>query len=151
MTEAILPSTQARRALSACLAALAACQPSPTPVPAPAEEVEAYSTPIVLLVAPDSAEIAAMHAELGDDFYIVADDAMWYRASAYTLLDSLRIPYAEVKKGEAIFLVDGARRQFSWRGSELAWFAVVYDGVSEPEIIADVDLGSIAGRLPRAP
>ena len=93
-----------------------------------------------------------MHAELGDDFYIVADDAMWYRASAYSLLDSLRIPYAEVvMKGEAIFLVDGARRQFSWRGSELAWFAVVYDGGSEPEIVADVDLSSIAGRLPRAP
>lgn len=92
-----------------------------------------------------------MHAELGDDFYIVADDAMWYRASAYTLLDSLRIPYAEVAKGEAIFLVDGARRQFSWRNSELAWFAVVYDGASEPEIAPDGDLGAIAGRLPRAP
>lgn len=151
MTEAPRSSTQARRALVALVTALGACQPSSTPAPAPAEEPEAYSTPIVLLVAPDSADIAAMHAELGDDFYIVADDAMWYRASAYTLLDSLRILYTEVEKGEAIFLVDGARRQFSWRDSELAWFAVVYDGMSEPEIIADVDLSSIAGRLPRAP
>ena len=151
MTEALRLSGQARCALVAFVAALATCQPSSTPVPAPAEEPEAYSTPIVLLVAPDSAEIAAMQAELGDDFYIVADDAMWYRASAYTLLDSLRIPYTEVEKGDAIFLVDGTRRQFSWRDSELGWFAVVYDGVSEPEIVADVDLGSIAGRLPRAP
>ena len=151
MTDALRSSAQARRALFAFVAALGACQPSSTPVQAPAMEPEAYNTPIVLLVAPDSAEIAALQAELGDDFYIVADDAMWYRASAYALLDSLRIPYAEVAKGEAIFLVDGARRQFSWHDSELAWFAVVYDGVSEPEIIADVDLGSIAGRLPRAP
>ena len=151
MTEALRVSMQRRHPLVVFVAACVACQPSSTPVPAPAGEPEAYSTPIVLLVAPDSAEIAAMHAELGDDFYVVADDAMWYRASAYTLLDSLRIPYADVAKAEALFLVNGARRQFSWRDSELAWFAVVYDGAHEPEIVADVDLGLIAGRLQRAP
>ena len=151
MTETVRTSTAVRHTWVALATALAACQPSARPVPAPASEPEVYSAPIVLLVAPDSAEIEAMQAELGDDFYVAADDAMWYRAAAYTLLDSLRIPYAEVEKGEAIFLVEGAPRQFSWRDSDLAWFAVVYDGASEPEIVADVELGSIAGRLSRAP
>lgn len=151
MTDTLHSSTHARRALVALAAVLAACQPSSTPRAAPAEEPVAYSSPVVLLVSPDSAEIARVYADRGDDFYVVADDAMWYRSLAYELLDSLRVPYREVRKGDALFLIDGAQRRFSWRDTDLVWFAVVYDGAREPEIVADVELPSIAGRLHRAP
>ena len=34
-----------------------------------------------------------MKQEMGDDFYIVADDAMYYRSHAYELLDLNEIEY----------------------------------------------------------
>ena len=94
-----------------------------------------------------------MRGELGADFETVADDAMWYRAEARTLLDSLRIPYAEVGRGVARFRVGGRARRLDWRKTEAAWFSVVYDGRSRPVISADADvheyLRALRGEAPR--
>ena len=108
-----------------------------------ARDTASYNVPIVLLVSPDSQEIERLKQQLGEDFYTVADDAMWYRASAYELLDSLQIPYAEVRRGAARFLVDGRSTQVSWQDVELTWFSVVYDGKKEPRFTADVDLRDV--------
>src|SRR5215216_2362932 len=70
------------------LTMIAACRPSderPSDNPPTAE----YTSQIVLLVSPDSLEVERLLAERGEDFYVIADDAMWYRALARALLDSL--------------------------------------------------------------
>ena len=110
-----------------------------------------YSTPIVLFVGPDSHEVRRLHQRLGDDFHVVADDAMWYRAAAYELLDSLRIPHAEAARGDARFRVRGKLRPFSWEREEGAWFLVLYDGVTQPRISSDIDLRENLRHLRRNP
>ncbi|HET7228367.1 MAG TPA: hypothetical protein VFJ16_00050 [Longimicrobium sp.] len=131
----------ANRALSwLAIAALSGCaQPADT---APARvRTATYSAPVVLFVQPDSAEIQRMHRELGDDaFYATADDAMWYQAQAIDLLDSLRIPHADVRRGEARFVVHGKARPFTWNNQDRAWFLVIYDGANEPVIASAVEL-----------
>lgn len=148
------PHRRARRANWLGLAArlslpllLFGCVPGTegTDGPAPAT---AYSSPVVLFVSPDSAELAAFRERLGDDdFYTVADDAMWYRSAAYTLLDSLRIPHAEVGRSSARFLVDGRPQPFAWVDVPRPWFLVVYDGVAQPTIVPDIDLRDELARL----
>ena len=129
------------------LAAAAACaQPADTArtrVPA-----AAYSAPVVLFVQPDSAEVARLHRELGDEaFYTTADDAMWYQAQAVTLLDSLWIAHADTRRGEARFVIGGRTRPFGWQDVDRTWFLVVYDGSSEPVIASAVDLREHVPRL----
>jgi len=95
---------------------------------------------ILIFVSPDSLEVAALARRLGDDdFFVAADDAMWYRAAARELADSLGIPAVESHRGTALFRVDGAPVSFDWRGIDRTWFVIIYDGVSAPRIAADVD------------
>jgi len=132
------------------IAALAACaKPADT---APGRERAAtYSAPVVLFVQPDSAEAARMHREMGDEaFYATADDAMWYQAQAVALLDSLGVAHADVRRGEARFVVRGKPRPFAWRDVGRSWFLVVYDGASEPVIASAIDLREHIARLTRA-
>lgn len=111
--------------------------------PNAAAEESLQTTAVVLLVSPDSAEIEDLKRSMGADFYVAADDAMWYRASVYELLDSLGIAHREVTRGSARFAVGGDPIEVSWADVDLAWFAVVYDGTSAPVITADVELRTV--------
>jgi hypothetical protein len=129
------------------VAAFAACaQPADT---APAHaRLATYSSPVVLFVQPDSAEVARLHRELGDEaFYTTADDAMWYQADAIALLDSLGIAHHDVHRGEARFIVGGRARPFSWMEVDRSWFLVLYDGAGDPVIASPIDLREHVGRL----
>lgn len=132
-----------RRMLAAALLVLAACARTEAPAPAAARPDVDYAEPIVLLADPDSLAIEQMKQRMGDDFYVVADDAMWYRALALELLDSLQMPYADAPRDSASFLVDGKPALVRWADMEMAWFAIVYDGVHAPTITADADLRSV--------
>lgn len=123
---------------------VAACaQPSQ-----PASRAPTYSSPVVLFVQPDSAEVARLHHGLGDEaFYTTADDAMWYQAEALALLDSLGVAHQDVRRGEARFVVGGKSRPFSWKDVDRTWFLVVYDGTSEPVIASPIDVREHVARL----
>lgn len=110
-----------------------------------------YSSPIVLFVGPDSAEVAGLSAELDDDFEEIEGEGRMFRAAARQLVDSLGIAHADVARGEATFRVGREVRRFSWRDAVPIWFSVVYDGVSEPRITADMDLRENLGRLAPSP
>jgi hypothetical protein len=110
-----------------------------------------YASPIVLFVGPDSAEMAGLSRELDDDFEEIAGEGRMYRAAARRLVDSLGIAHADVPRGEATFRVGREVRRFSWRDAAPIWFTVVYDGVSEPRITADMDLPQSLGRLRPSP
>jgi hypothetical protein len=120
---------------------------SPGRVPAQARVPE-YTRPIVLVVRPDSAEVERLRRRLGDEaFHITADDAMWYQAQAFEVLDSLRVPYAIVGRGPFRFRVGGVMREYTWADTDETWFALIYDGVSEPKVSFGVDLADEVRRL----
>lgn len=128
---------------------LLAGRPGRAPAQAPVRE---WSRPIVLIVQPDSAEVDRLRRRLGDEaFYITADDAMWYRAQAIELLDSLRVPYATVGRGPLRFRVRGRMREYTWGDADRTWFALIYDGESEPRVSSGVDLPEEVRRLRPAP
>lgn len=136
-----------RHLASLALAALAACV-QPADIAHGRAAVATYSTPVVLFVQPDSAEVARLHRELGDNaFYATADDAMWYQAQAMALLDSLGVAHTDVRRGEGRFVVRGKLRPFAWNDVDLCWFLVLYDGGSEPVIASPVDLREHVTRL----
>lgn len=110
-----------------------------------------YASPIVLFVGPDSAEVAGLSVELDDDFDEIEGEGRMFRAAARQLVDSLGIAHADVARGEATFRVGREVRRFSWRDAVPIWFSVVYDGVSEPRITADMDLRENLGRLAPSP
>lgn len=111
-------------------------------------ESRTYATPIVLFVQPNSDEVRQLRQEIGNDqFYVVADDAMWYQAAARELLDSLGIAHADVRRGGARFMVGGRSKRFSWRNVDRTWFLVVYDGHTQPSIAASIDMRDHVGHL----
>jgi hypothetical protein len=81
-----------------------------------------------------------MRTANSDDFYVAADDENWYRAQAFTLLDSLRIPYRTADRAPMRFVVDGQPRTYDWNDRPAGWFVVIYDGAREPRITHSVDL-----------
>lgn len=129
---------------------LATCGCTASSDPAPERgRTAVFSEPVVLLVSPDSLEVDRLRRELGDDFYVTADDAMWYRAEALALLDRLGIPHRDVGRGAARFLVDGEPRVVSWEATGRAWFSIVYDGRAEPKLASDIDLREAVSNFPR--
>ena len=138
-----------RSAVVTVLLCAAACA-APTDGAAEHPRPTTYSAPVVLFVQLDSGEIQRLRAEMGDEaFYVAADDAMWYQASALELLDSLGVPHAMTSRGEARFRVRGATVPFAWKDVDRTWFLVVYDGDRMPEIVPSVDLRAHVARLRR--
>ena len=139
------------RTIFVILAAFTALAGRPGRAPAQARVPE-YSRPIVLIVRPDSAEVERLRRRLGDEaFYVTADDAMWYQAQAIEVLDSLRVPYAMVGRSPIRFRVGGVMREYTWADTDETWFALIYDGVSEPRVSFGVDLAEEVRRLRSAP
>ena len=135
--------------LLATALALAAAWPGGVRAQAPVRE---YSRPIVLIVQPDSAELARLRRRLGDEaFTITADDAMWYQAQALELLDSLHVPHQTVGRGPLRFQVRGQMKEYTWGDADGTWFALIYDGESEPRVSSGVDLAEEVRRLLPAP
>ena len=140
----MLPS---RHLTPVALAALAACA-HPADIAHGGAPVATYSTPVVLFVQPDSAEVARLHGELGGDaFHTTADDAMGYQAGALAILDGAGVAHQDVRRGEARFVVRGRARRFGWNDVDRSWFVVVYDGVTEPFIASPADLHEHLGRF----
>lgn len=111
-------------------------------------EMEAdYTSPVVLFVSADEAEVERVKGELGEDFWTVADDAMWYRAEAYDLVQKRGIAHEQVGRGKATFLVGGELKEFSWAEDKRPWFVVYYDGEREPRAMFDIELAEALGGM----
>ena len=139
------------RALLVVLAALGTLAGRPAGAAGQARVLE-YTRPIVLVVRPDSAQLAQLRRRLGDDaFYVTADDASFYQARAFEVLDSLRVPYEAVVAARIRFRVGGVMKEYTWGGADAAWFVLLYDGDAEPRIStgADLDLAAEVRAMPR--
>ncbi|MEZ4702290.1 MAG: hypothetical protein R2834_18290 [Rhodothermales bacterium] len=103
--------------------------------------MEVIAEKIVLFIEPDSSGIERLKREMGEEaFYVAADDAMWYRAEAVQLLDSLHIAHRSVYRQDLRFMVDGMPRTYDWASIEAAWYVVLYDGRREPVLSSSIDL-----------
>lgn len=103
-------------------------------------EVIDYSCAVI--VEPTADQILEMRREYGeDDFYIVADDNMWYQANAIGLLDSLKIVRLTVRKPCITFY--GHEGQWTMnvrkRGA-LPWNLIFFNIDKKPIIVSTVDL-----------
>ncbi|MFL5384093.1 MAG: hypothetical protein ACJ8GN_16345 [Longimicrobiaceae bacterium] len=154
MTAAVPEPGHARRHAVARIRALlvlhvATCAFAALPARAAAQTaVREFTAPIVLVVHPDSAQIEQLRRRLGDEaFYITADDASFYQARAFEVLDSLRVPYEAVVAAKMRFRVGGVMKEYALRDSDAAWFVLIYDGVSEPKVSTGVDLAEEVKRL----
>ena len=49
------------------------------------------------------------------------------------------------------FRVRGAMREYRWGDTDVTWFALIYDGVSEPKVSFGADLPEEVRRLRPAP
>ena len=114
------------------------------------EPDDVYRSAVVLFVSPDSLGIERLKREHGDEeFYAIADDAMWYRAEAFALLDSLGVAYTTAERSPMRFEVDGDVQTYTWEDVESGWFAVVYDGATAPRVVPGIDLPEeFAGERP---
>ena len=94
--------------------------------------------PLVLYVQATDSAIEAQRAEVPpDDFAVIADDLMFYRATAIEYLDSLHQPYTRITGRRPLtFRVAGQPRTYDFRDVELLDFIVVYATDREPRIIA---------------
>ncbi len=84
----------------------------------------------ILLIYPSDKTINSLKKKLGDDFYIVADDANYYSANIMEHLDSLDTPYINVSDSIKIIIKNskGQKREIKVNGNKnLYWYAILYD------------------------
>lgn len=122
-------------------AAVAPTDSAPALGPSPAKS-DFISDRIAIFMEATAAQIDSVRAQYSEeDFAIVADDMMWYRASAYEYLEKLGIPVRRVE-GRRVFeyMVNGEPKRFDFPEATYLDVIVLYEPNREPRAIAPVDL-----------
>lgn len=93
------------------------------------DTLEMINNPFVLMVQPTEADINQMKKEMGEDFYIMADDVMWYQSEMITHLDSLKIETRNTEDKNFSFRNE-AKKVFSLKAkiTEPGWHYFYFDG-----------------------
>lgn len=137
------------------VALLLACEQKPKPpAVAPTDSVPALgpspatsnfiSDRIAIYMEATHAQLDSVRAQYSaEDYAVVADDMMWYRAAAYEYLEKLGIPVRRVA-GRQVFeyMVNNEPQRYAPDARTLD-VIVLYDANREPRSIAPVDLYSI--------
>ncbi|MBC31888.1 MAG: hypothetical protein CMH48_13725 [Muricauda sp.] len=83
----------------------------------------------VVGISPDSIEISKMKKELGEeDFYVLADDVLWYRGKMLEVLDSLRIKFIDTDKRLIKIITPNDQIEINTDTSVVKWRYFFYDG-----------------------
>ena len=107
-----------------------------------ADEAAVYEERVALLMLADSADIERLRSEHAeDDFYVIADDLMWYRAEALSWLEENGIPTVDVDRSLPVrFRVRGAAHEFDYSSETLLDLVVLYDADRPPRALPTVDV-----------
>lgn len=100
---------------------------------------------ILYIEATDSAIQAERQQVSADDFAVIADDLMFYRATAIEHLDSLPHAFLRISgRRPLVFRVAGQPRSYDFRDVELLDFIVLYEPDQEPRVLApnEVDIAT---------
>ena len=121
---------------------IASCSPRDT---APSDTAAFTERTVVFLLA-DSAQIEAVRAELSeDDFYVVADDMMWYRAEAWDWFEERGFTVLSIEGRPPLrFRVGGEDRSYDFSDEDLLDLVVIYEPGREPLAIAPIDVATAA-------
>jgi hypothetical protein len=115
---------------------------------------QVINRPIVLYVEASHSEIAAMRSSgiSEDDFHIIADDLMNYRANAIDYLKEHNYPLLRIEGRRPIrFRVSQAPRTYDFVHEDLLDFIVVYEPDREPRVVAPNEVKSVATYFGHAP
>jgi hypothetical protein len=95
-----------------------------------------------VFISPDSSEIKKMKEEYGeDDFYIVADDNIYYDNQASIFLDSLKIKSIYPIERYLKFIVDSDTISIDTKSKyKRGWLSILYSFNKKPEIINSIDI-----------
>jgi len=126
--------------------------PAPVPTPpadtaAPASDEAAVSTATIIYMEATPAEIDERRTTYVDeqDYYVMTDDLMWYRAEARALLETQEFAeFVSREKGPLSFSINGQVRRYDFEDVLLLDFIVAYRPGAEPLILAPVDVHEIA-------
>lgn len=139
----------------ALLAATGACGPEPEPdatppvqepaarpatVSAPSDTVRLFDEPVIVFMTASDSALDAVRAGMDeDDFYAMADDLMWYRATASEFLEQQGVPVISLSGRRPLhFLVDGEPRRFEFAELTTLDAVVLYRPGQEPMAIAPI-------------
>jgi hypothetical protein len=105
---------------------------------------EPVSEHLLLYVEATSAEIERQRDRVpADDFAVIADDLMFYRATALDYLESNRIPHVRISGRRPIeFMVGGEVASYDWSDVMLLDFLVLYQPDEPPRVIAPNEVQS---------
>jgi hypothetical protein len=107
---------------------------------------DVISTRVAVFLLADSAAIAAARAAHGEeDFAVVADDMMWYRAEAWSWLEERGVPVVNYTGRPTLrFRVGGAVREFAFDAEPTIEVVVLYDADRAPLAVAPIDVSMSA-------
>lgn len=82
----------------------------------------------IILVSPNEEKMNKLKTEMGDDFYIMADDINYYRSLVYNYLIFINQEYSTIQDDVAIFYPqkDGVLHEIKNNNSNLYWWVVLY-------------------------
>lgn len=111
-----------------------------------ADTVATFAERIVLYVEATPDELAAARTQMGEeDFSVMADDLMWYRATAYEFLEKNGLPVRTVTgKRPLTFVLNGEKKEFDFAGHTTLDVVILYETNREPQGVAPIDLQEAA-------
>ncbi len=72
-----------------------------------------HEKPVAIFIGPTAEEIESMKQETGEDFYVIADDAMCYQWQAMELLEKMKFPFCFTEEENHTFLIKEKSKKFS--------------------------------------
>ncbi len=87
--------------------------------------------PVVVFIQPAAKKIERMKKERGEDFYIFADDAMYYQSQAIEYLEKMRFPFCFSENENHQFKQDAGNTYTENQKCE-GWCLILWNGKEKP-------------------
>jgi len=109
---------------------------------AQADELPPFAERVVLFVEATADDLDAARASRSEaDHSTMADDLMWYRASAYEFLERNGFPVRTLQGRRTLrFVVDGEARPFDYSHIPTLDVIILYDTNRDPVAVAPIDI-----------
>jgi len=110
--------------------------------PASTDTLPPFSQRIVLFIEASAAELDAIRASRGEeDYHTMADDLMWYRATAREFLENNGLPVRALEGRQPLrFVVNGGVTSFDYSHIPTLDVVILYDTNREPVAAAPIDI-----------
>lgn len=106
------------------------------------DDVRVFESRVAVLMLADAAVLDSLRALHGEeDFHVIADDMMYYRAEAFAWLEEHGIPVVELEGRPAVaFAVEGEPAPFEFSADHPLDLVVLYQPGQAPVPVAPVDV-----------